>query len=241
DEGLGTLSCGSGACANTVPACVGGAAQTCSPRTGSAEVCNGLDDNCNGAVDEGLGTLSCGSGACANTVQACLGGATQTCSPRAGSAEVCNGIDDNCNGAVDEGLGTVSCGLGACTRSVAACSGGAAQACSPGAAVAEICFNGIDDNCNGAIDEGCATCTASTLTWNIPAGTAGGPSCITTGGGTCTGAVSCSGSSCYDSRACGLPHCNTLRCNDGSYTMSNYCSVIAACSGGTAVATGFSW
>ncbi len=38
----------------TVPACVGGGANTCVPGTPSTEVCgNGIDDDCDGAVDNG--------------------------------------------------------------------------------------------------------------------------------------------------------------------------------------------
>jgi hypothetical protein len=40
---------------------------------------------------------------------------------------------------------------------------------------------------------------------------------------------------------CGQPHCGTLRCNDGTYTASNYCSVLAVCSGGSISPTGWSW
>ena len=46
------------------------------------EVCNGVDDDCDGAVDEGFSTR----GAC---------GPTNT-------VEDCDGIDNNCNGQVDE-------------------------------------------------------------------------------------------------------------------------------------------
>ncbi len=53
DDGLGTLSCGVGACARTVNACVNGSSQTCTPGTPTAEVCgDGIDNNCNGQTDE---------------------------------------------------------------------------------------------------------------------------------------------------------------------------------------------
>ncbi len=48
---------------------------------GATEVCNDLDDNCNGTKDEGLGTLSCGDGPCRTTIAACVGGIPQTCVP----------------------------------------------------------------------------------------------------------------------------------------------------------------
>src|SRR5206468_3006293 len=49
-------------------------------------------------------------------------------------------------------LGSTSCGVGACARTVSNCAGGVAQTCTPGAPSSETC-NGIDDNCNGTIDE----------------------------------------------------------------------------------------
>ncbi len=69
------------------------------------EICNGLDDDENGAIDEGLGNVECGVGACRVSVPACDHGQPATCVPSHGSPEICNGIDDDCNGAVDEGLG----------------------------------------------------------------------------------------------------------------------------------------
>jgi hypothetical protein len=153
DEGLAALSCGVGACARSVAACVGGVPQTCTPGMPTAEVCDNQDNNCNGSTDEGLGNLSCGVGACARTVAACMGGMAQSCTPGAPVAEVCNGADDNCNGTADEGLGNLSCGVGACARTVARCVAGMTQTCTPGAPVAETC-NLIDDDCNGTVDNG---------------------------------------------------------------------------------------
>jgi hypothetical protein len=109
---------------------------------GAPEVCNGIDDNCNGQIDEG--TLSCGVGACARTVTACVGGVTQTCVPGTPSPEICDGIDNDCNGLVDDtdadGDGSTFC---------VDCND-ANPAVHPGAA--EVC-NGIDDDCNGTIDD----------------------------------------------------------------------------------------
>jgi hypothetical protein len=69
----------------------------------------------------------------------------------------CNGIDDNCNGTTDEGYVPVptNCGVGACTRTGATlCVGGAVQSsCVPGVPTPEVC-DGIDNNCDGAVDVG---------------------------------------------------------------------------------------
>jgi len=48
----GQTTCGTGACQRTVDACVGGVPQPCVPGTPTAEVCNGIDDDCDGLVDE---------------------------------------------------------------------------------------------------------------------------------------------------------------------------------------------
>ncbi len=105
------------------------------------EVCNGRDDDCDGAIDEDLGASNCGTGACARMQLNCMNGATQTCTPGAPAAESCNGIDDDCDGMVDDGLAPRAfCGsacvdtsndeanCGACGR---ACASG--QTCTAGA------------------------------------------------------------------------------------------------------------
>ncbi len=75
------------------------------------------------------------------------------------SAEVCNGVDDDCDGVIDGGAPTVarSCGVGACNRTVYQCGGGGGAAfnatCVPGQPVPEVC-NGIDDDCDGVVDNG---------------------------------------------------------------------------------------
>jgi hypothetical protein len=48
---------------------------------GTAEICNGKDDNCNAATDEGLPPLTCGAAPCTTTVPACVAGVPQTCTP----------------------------------------------------------------------------------------------------------------------------------------------------------------
>ena len=76
---------------------------SCSAPAPAPEVCNGLDDNCDGATDEELGELTCGQGLCLHSVEFCLDGVEQECDPMAGSGdEDCNGLDDDCDGDVDE-------------------------------------------------------------------------------------------------------------------------------------------
>ncbi len=71
------------------------------------------------------------------------------------SAETCNGRDDDCNGMIDDGLGSTTCGIGACRRTTANCVAGVPSTCTPGTSAAEVCGNGIDDDCDGTVDNGC--------------------------------------------------------------------------------------
>ena len=135
------------------------------------ERCNNLDDDCDNETDEewpGKGTpCSVGLGICQTFgVLSCDASAETSpliCSAEAGAAtdEFCNGLDDNCDGDTDEGfVKGIACevGVGRCARSgVRVCDladPSAATICSatPGEATEELC-NGLDDDCDGAIDE----------------------------------------------------------------------------------------
>ncbi len=151
---------------------------------GASEACNGVDDDCDGAVDEQVLTPyfsdldGDGYGDPDNQVEACsappgyvVDGTdcdddSNTVHP--GATEFCNDIDDNCNGQVDEGVGftyyrdadgdgfgdpdstTLSCDLvvGYATNALDCADDDASIY--PNAP--ESC-NGLDDDCDGTVDE----------------------------------------------------------------------------------------
>ena len=149
----------------------------------ASEVCNdGLDNNCSGAVDEGCPctpnlTQPCNTGlfgVCAAGTHTCNAAGTawsacvQTTQP---SPEVCgDGLDNNCQNGVDDGCvcppsTTLPCDTtlkGVCAAGTKTCAvdGKSWGACVQNvqALATEVCNDGLDNNCSGAVDEGC-TCT----------------------------------------------------------------------------------
>lgn len=161
-------SCGNGVCAaNGTVTCVSGAeVDSCvaGAPTGADTDCNGVDENCDGTTDEGYAgtSTSCGMGACATTgMYVCVeGSVVDSCKPGTMAPDdvTCDGVDDNCNGTKDEGYVPVAsmCGTGACTRAgqINCVSGKPSDTCRPGAAAAnDSSCNGVDDDCNGQVDE----------------------------------------------------------------------------------------
>jgi len=115
---------------------------TARPVTPGVEVCNNLDDDCDGLIDDGL---------------------TCTC----GTIEICNGVDDDCDNDVDEapiaGVGAL-CGIygeppSICRAGTIECDShpeavppyGALRCINAVDPMAEQC-NNLDDDCDGVVD-----------------------------------------------------------------------------------------
>ncbi len=177
---------GVGTCAQGMQACEDGAWGACAGEVvPGMEQCNTLDDDCNGTADD-MGQATCGVGACAAAVEKCVSGQVQTCVPGQPSIEVCDGFDNNCNQLTDESdpmLDAVcdSGQPGVCATGKMGCVG-QTLVCTPDVlATMETC-DGLDNDCNGVVDDAipgtggmCATgasgvCAAGTISCKQSAG-----------------------------------------------------------------------
>ncbi len=151
------------------------------------EICDGLDNNCNGDIDEGVSSTTYyadvdgdGYGDPMDSVEGCTvpdgyvandmdcDDTNEEINPEA--TETCDGIDNNCDGFIDEGLDVQTYyadsdgdGFGDPMNSVESCMAPDGYVANdtdcddtneeihPSAT--EIC-DGVDNNCNGMIDEG---------------------------------------------------------------------------------------
>jgi hypothetical protein len=146
DDGIApvTITCGTGACqVQGQQVCVGGqVVDQCTPGQPGVEVCNNLDDNCNGVIDDIVSaSTTCGVGACASTGQmVCQNGApVDTCTPLqpgtegpGGSPTCADGVDNDCDTLTD------------------AADPGCVPTCVP---QPEVC-DGVDNDCNDVVDDG---------------------------------------------------------------------------------------
>ncbi|MDH5671788.1 MAG: MopE-related protein [Myxococcales bacterium] len=150
-----------GVCMKGTKACVAGGYSCQNEVTGTTEVCNGIDDDCDGLVDDGIPV----GAPCGIDTGECSPG-NLVCSPETGSLvcqgeitpvdEICDGLDNDCDGSTDEGLGLGdACGsdVGLCEKGRFACLDGRLVCQGEVTAAPETC-DCEDNDCDGEVDEG---------------------------------------------------------------------------------------
>ena len=224
-----------------VRGCSDSGLSACTAGVPKAELCNGLDDNCDGTTDEGIGVAPCvqsnALGVCAGQT-ACVGGKT-ACQGPVPAKETCNGKDDDCDGETDE----TSCDDGnpctedACNLTVGGCifaqvtkpcNDGdvctTSDTCNKGACAGEAvkCSDGdvcTTDSCDGkAVKPGCQFALA--------------PDGLCDDGDPCTAGDLCLGGNGSKLACAGVALADGASCTDG-----NACTLAAACAGGKCKAT----
>ncbi|MCA9559322.1 MAG: hypothetical protein KC583_12250, partial [Myxococcales bacterium] len=128
--------------------CVDGVFGRCDAPEPRDEVCNNLDDDCDGETDEDV-VRACSS-ACGVGQQICNAGVFGACDAPRPQAETCDGTDQDCDGNIDEAITRPcqsACGLGTET-----CNAGQFIGCTAPLPQEEIC-DGRDNDCDGSTDE----------------------------------------------------------------------------------------
>lgn len=162
-------------CAGSVPGvlkCDETGMTSCEPALGQFmvgdEVCDHVDNDCDGLVDEVIGVGAACAGEirpeCAYSRAVCTPGRLGepvglVCVSQGAPAEICNGADEDCDGRTDEGLDQSTACVGACgLAGIQRCINGQISCELTLPLPTELC-DGVDNNCNGEIDEGCPTCS----------------------------------------------------------------------------------
>ncbi|MFT7582954.1 MAG: hypothetical protein ACI9MR_004640, partial [Myxococcota bacterium] len=220
----------------------------CSASVPVEELCNGLDDDCNGLLDDGLPqdeacqNVVDGVGSC-DGVNRCFGPAGWVCQGPSPELEVCDFRDNNCDGSVDEGFATG--GLydnfdhcGTCNRT---CAIGFPNAASTlcqadgetAACVVDECDPGFikvnNFQCGADVGSLCQACTTDAQCVGTDA------ACVTLDDGTfcatacettdeCTTGFVCSTIAGVTAKQC-VPASNACSCDGTNTDLSRACSV----------------
>ena len=198
-------------CAEGLVACAAGTLACSEPPGELLDLCNGGDDDCDGASPDGaedplVGTACDGTDGdlCAEGMRLCAAGVIVCAEGPAEARDLCGGGDDDCDPASADGgedplLGTACDGADGdlCVEGTLACVG-AVLACSDATGTASESCNGADDDCDALTDEG---------------------------PGLCGGGGACCGGGCVDPATSNL-HCGgcNIACAPGTNCRSSVCT-----------------
>ncbi len=192
-----TRQCGCGGTQTRYTLCDGGCSDwyACSVLDIEQSCSDGTDDDCDGLAD-------CRDSDCSpndNCVDEDNDGYPRSRDCNDFSAKVnpamqetCNMIDDDCDYSIDEDISR-ECGtsnLGICRMGTETCSIGVWSGCNAITPKTESC-NGLDDNCDGVVDEGCACRSGEEQDCGTDVGACslGKQSCINGAWSSCSGAL----------------------------------------------------
>ena len=240
---VGTCRAGLTACDGTTLSCVGAV----TPVPSEDECTTEGDADCDGAIDEGCpctngATRDCyggpagteGMGVCVGGTQTCTDGSWGECvGERTPSEETCanEGADDDCDGTMDDiPLVGTSCNadaMGVCRQGTWICLDDV-RSCQPGPAAESERCDGVDEDCDGTVDEAQTDCGSTCCgggscveLQNDPMNCGGclvrcAPTQICSNGDCCAAGLTSCGGACVDTQT-NRDHCGQCgrECSDG--------------------------